>query len=50
MPQAFNQNDHPFGQCGHFSQVGSFEKSRFFYIVLPLVLTLARLFSMSFHF
>jgi hypothetical protein len=23
---AFNQREHPFGQCGHFNQVEPFEK------------------------
>jgi hypothetical protein len=26
MPHAFSQNEYPFGQCGHFSQVELFEK------------------------
>jgi hypothetical protein len=26
MPHVFSQNEHPFGQCGHFSQVELFEK------------------------
>jgi hypothetical protein len=26
MPHAFNQSEHPFGQCGHFNQVEPFEK------------------------
>jgi len=26
MPQAFNQNEHPFGQCLNFSQIEPFEK------------------------
>jgi hypothetical protein len=26
MPHAFSQSEHPFGQCGHFSQVEPFEK------------------------
>jgi hypothetical protein len=26
MPHAFNKNEHPFGQCGHLSQVEPFEK------------------------
>jgi len=26
MPHAFSQIEHPFGQCGHFSQVEHFEK------------------------
>ncbi len=26
MPHAFNQNKHPFDQCGHFNQVEPFEK------------------------
>jgi hypothetical protein len=25
MPHAFNQNEHPFGQCKHFNQVKPFE-------------------------
>jgi hypothetical protein len=25
MPHAFNQKEHPFGQCQHFSQVEPFE-------------------------
>jgi hypothetical protein len=25
-PHAFSQNEHPFGQCGNFSQVETFEK------------------------
>jgi hypothetical protein len=25
MPHAFNQSEHPFGQCGHFSQVKPFD-------------------------
>ncbi len=25
MPHAFNQKEHPFGQCEHFSQVEPFE-------------------------
>jgi hypothetical protein len=29
MPWAFNQNDHPLGQYGHFSQVGPSKKSHF---------------------
>jgi hypothetical protein len=29
MLQAFSQNDHPLSQCGHFIQVGPFEKSCF---------------------
>jgi hypothetical protein len=29
MPHAFNQNKHPFGQCGHLSQVEPFEKPWF---------------------
>jgi hypothetical protein len=29
MPRAFNQNDHPLGQYGHFNQVEPFEKSHF---------------------
>jgi hypothetical protein len=27
MPHAFNQSEHPFGQCGHFSPLQPFEKS-----------------------
>jgi hypothetical protein len=27
MPHAFNHIEHPFGQCGHFSQVEPFEIS-----------------------
>jgi hypothetical protein len=30
MPWAFNQNDHPLGQYGHFNQVGPSKKSHFF--------------------
>jgi hypothetical protein len=26
MPHAFSRNEHPFGQCEHFSQVEFFEK------------------------
>jgi hypothetical protein len=26
MTHAFNQCEHPFGQCGHFNQVEPFEK------------------------
>jgi hypothetical protein len=26
MPHAFNQNEHLFGQCAHFSQIEPFEK------------------------
>jgi hypothetical protein len=26
MTRAFNKNEHPFGQCGHFNQVEPFEK------------------------
>jgi hypothetical protein len=26
MLHVFSQNEHPFGQCGHFSQVEPFEK------------------------
>jgi hypothetical protein len=26
MPYAFSQSEHPFDQCGHFSQVEPFEK------------------------
>jgi hypothetical protein len=26
MPHAFSQSEHPFDQCGHFSQVEPFEK------------------------
>jgi hypothetical protein len=26
MTHAFSQNEHPFGQCGHFNQVEPFEK------------------------
>jgi hypothetical protein len=26
MPHAFNKSEHPFDQCGHFSQVEPFEK------------------------
>jgi hypothetical protein len=26
MTHAFSQKKHPFGQCGHFSQVEPFEK------------------------
>jgi len=26
MFHVFNQSEHPFGQCGHFSQVDLFEK------------------------
>jgi hypothetical protein len=29
MPYAFNQSEHPFGQCGHFKQVEHFEKPWF---------------------
>ncbi len=29
MPHAFNESEHYFGQCGHFSQVEPFEKLRF---------------------
>ncbi len=29
MPHAFSQNEHPFGWCGHFSQVEPFEKPWF---------------------
>jgi hypothetical protein len=25
MPHAFNQKEHPFGQCEHFNQVEPFE-------------------------
>jgi hypothetical protein len=34
MPHAFNQNKHPFGQCGHFSQVEPFEKPWFVVVKL----------------
>jgi hypothetical protein len=33
LPHAFNQNEHPFGQCGHFSQVEHFEKPLFFVVI-----------------
>jgi hypothetical protein len=26
MPHGFNQSENPFGQCGHLSQVETFEK------------------------
>jgi hypothetical protein len=26
MPHVFSQNEHPFGHCGHFSQVEPFIK------------------------
>jgi hypothetical protein len=26
MAHAFSQNEHPFGQCGHFNQIEPFEK------------------------
>jgi hypothetical protein len=26
MTHAFSQNEHPFGQCGHFNQAEPFEK------------------------
>jgi len=29
MPWAFNQNNHPLGQYGHFDQIAPFEKSHF---------------------
>ncbi len=29
MPHAFSQNERPFSQCGHFSQVKPFEKPWF---------------------
>jgi hypothetical protein len=29
MPHAISQNEHPFGQCGHFKQVEPFEKPWF---------------------
>jgi hypothetical protein len=29
MPHAFSQNEHPFGQRGHFNQVEPFEKPWF---------------------
>jgi hypothetical protein len=29
MPHAFNQNEHPFGQCLNFSQIEPFEKPWF---------------------
>jgi len=32
MPHAFSQNEHPYGPCGHFSQVEPFEKPWFLVI------------------
>ncbi len=29
MAHTFSQNKHPFGQCGHLSQIQPFEKSQF---------------------
>jgi len=29
MTHSFNQSEHPFGQCGHFSKVKHFENPRF---------------------
>jgi hypothetical protein len=29
MSHVFSQNEHPFGQCGHFNQVEPFEKPWF---------------------
>jgi hypothetical protein len=26
MPHAFNKNEHPFDQCGHFNQVKPFKQ------------------------
>jgi len=37
MPHAFNQSEHPFGQCEHFSQIEPFEKSWFFVINFDIV-------------
>jgi hypothetical protein len=34
MPHAFSQSEHPFGQCGHFSQVESFEKPWFLVMLI----------------
>jgi hypothetical protein len=33
MPHAFNENEDPFGQCGHFNQVEPFEKPWFLVVI-----------------
>jgi hypothetical protein len=33
MPCAFSQNEHPFGQCGHFILVEPFEKPWFLVVL-----------------
>jgi hypothetical protein len=54
MPHAFNQSEHPFGQCEHFNQVEPFEKlwftTMFFHLTInwfgiPNVLWLVNLMS-----
>jgi hypothetical protein len=34
MPHAFNQGEHPFGQCRHLTQVEPFEKPWFVIVVM----------------
>jgi hypothetical protein len=36
MPHAFSQNEHPFGQCEHFTQVEPFEKPWFLIVLLEV--------------
>ncbi len=39
MPQAFNQNDHPLSQYGHFSQVRPSKKSSFLIMMKCEIMT-----------
>jgi hypothetical protein len=34
VTHAFNQSEHPFGQCGYFSQVEPFEKPWFLVVTI----------------
>ncbi len=36
MAHAFSQNEHPFGQCGHFSQIEPFKKPWFLIVMSGL--------------
>jgi hypothetical protein len=36
MPYGFSQSEHPFGQCGHFSQAEPCQKPCFFEVILKV--------------
>jgi hypothetical protein len=38
MPHGFSQNEHPFGQCGHLSQIEPFEKPWFLVVISGLLI------------